>query len=206
MVYCQVKDSVVYQNGGSHRFVRMTYYDNGQVRDSTTFEHFRHLGPDVVIIKGGYKKYYENGNPKEYRFYTSDSTFVDYIYYESGVLNSEAPYENRDIHGKSIVYYPSGLKKYVTTYKHRKIDGDFEAYYENGNIKEKVLFRDSAENGPFTTYHENGQVHKRGRFIGGVEYDTLRIYDLQGKFKMLKFCRFGHCDSISSKGYIDEEE
>jgi hypothetical protein len=96
---------------------------------------------EVTVVK----KWHENGNPKETWVYTRDvfgrqEKVKEYVYFESGMKESEVDYRSGKVNGWARIWYESGQLFLEATYKDSKMHGVRRAYHKNGQIFCKAKF------------------------------------------------------------------
>ena len=62
------------------------------------------------------------------------------VFYGSGELGTEVPYENDERQGTSLSYYKSGTLKSKEFFRQDLRQGAKEIYYENGQLKSSVNY------------------------------------------------------------------
>ena len=84
------------------------------------------------------KKYYENGQVKDIKYYKNESKrfFKRIVYYENGQIKKEGNYKKGIPHGKVVEFYKNGQLEIEKNYDNGKnIDPIWTQYYKNTFLK-----------------------------------------------------------------------
>lgn len=139
---------------------QMTWFDNGQLREETTYK----LGK-----KDGYKKeFFNNGNPAVYAEIKEDrANGLQKRWNQEGVLLSENTAYQR---------YDSLKKYYVTWY-----EGIFIENYENGNKRTKGSYRSGNKEGLWEYWDDKGQQTAKEFYKNGLKEGEQIYWHKTGK-------------------------
>ncbi|HEY0031309.1 MAG TPA: hypothetical protein VGC65_11160 [Bacteroidia bacterium] len=152
----------------------VSYYDNGQVSDSSY--HIKGLG------NGRAAHWYRNGQMREVGYWKDGLEHGETkIYYENGQLELIQNSVNGKLEGKREGWFESGQKKYLKWMKDGLAEGELITWYGSGKIKHKGSYKEDKEVGVHLLYHENGQLRTRGMFENGKQVGVFTWFDDNGK-------------------------
>ncbi|NVO21106.1 MAG: hypothetical protein HXX13_15495 [Bacteroidetes bacterium] len=118
----------------------------------------------LFLISCGPKKVvesrYENGNPKDVKYYKK----VDG---KQEVVKEEVFYENK-------------VKKMEGAYEHNQRTGHWSAWYEDGKLWSEGEYKDGKRNGPGFVYHPNGKKYIESNYANDVKVGKWRFFDSTG--------------------------
>ena len=156
----------------------ITWYKNGQVKDTTIYKYDSANYYPKVIYK---KTFYENGILKKVELYDTNGTpnGIWTKYYDNGQLNIKQEFSNtvkmesllgmhyfRNIVGNYLSYYKNGQLRFKLAFNNgRMIDGVFYEYYENGNKKQYGEIKDGLRDGEWVELYENSNLKSKGRYF-----------------------------------------
>ena len=113
-------------------------------------------GPKKVI-----ESKYENGNPKDVKYY-------DKVNGKEQLVKEEFFYENK-------------IKKMQGEYSNDQRSGHWTAWRENGKLWSEGEYKDGKRNGPGVVYHENGLKYIESTYTNDEKTGKWRFYDTTGK-------------------------
>ena len=108
------------------------------------------------------------------------------IWYDNGLLNSSAYFENDSIVGSALTYYEDGVRKSKDEWsKKHKLHGISMNWYENGMLADSGRYKNNRFDGEWKSFYKTGKLKNlrfyeggqvNGQYIHfGINGDTLRV-------------------------------
>ncbi|MDR3031234.1 MAG: hypothetical protein LBU35_02505 [Holosporales bacterium] len=94
----------------------------------------------------------------------------------NGIILSEVPYENNEIHGKLKQYYQSGSLLAIIEYEQGIPSGKFVSFYENGMKRLETYYRNGEFDGEFITFDEYGDKTSESLYRNGLKFGKSVSY------------------------------
>ncbi|MCE0555438.1 toxin-antitoxin system YwqK family antitoxin [Motilimonas sp. E26] len=177
---------------------KSTYFSNGELKDSATFEDGK--------LHGEYKKYYLSGGLAETKQYKNDKPIGEHNYYyesgqlksshthgpnglegmfkeyyeESEQLKSSVPYQAGKAHGESKYYYRSGALHETRQYSNHALIGEHKTYFESGQLESTHIHTDTGIEGVSRKFYESGQPRSEAFYVADKKNNLFTQWNADG--------------------------
>jgi antitoxin component YwqK of YwqJK toxin-antitoxin module len=101
-------------------------------------------------------------------------------------------YKRGDKHGVWMVYYDNGLLFSEAHYQLGKEHGIWKEYFEDGKIRMETSYKNGLLDGPYLLYNIQGKVIKKGDFVQGKRHGKWIYKDSNGNLEKIEFNRMGY--------------
>ncbi len=143
-----------------------TYYENGNVRDSS----YQYGAKGLYNIKS----WYENGKIR--KIFRYDPSYIKATvteYFKNGAVDYSGTIINGLGEGRTLKYYESGKILGIVNRKNGQLDGYQQAFYENGKIKIEGYMKGNVADGEMKVFDEGGKLIKHDLYSKGTLIKNL---------------------------------
>ena len=147
-----------FRNGKELNQTRLTYYENGQLKETGNYQDGKQ--------DGLWEFYRENGNIRERVTYRNDLMHGTHeTFYDSGEINWKRNYKDGALHGRWESFFKDGKTNILSNWKNGiELNQTRFVYYKNGQLRFKKNWKDGKPDGLWEGFDEEGNLIKTEEF------------------------------------------
>ena len=198
----QLKESTFYEHGKIQKN-SISYYKNGQLQSKAKFKDNQLNGEYIRYHLGGalqQKKYFKNG--------VLEGPYRSYFSVGESMVEYEADYVDDKIVKKLIEYYSNGSIFKESTYSEGKLQQE-KQYYIDGSLWEEKNYINGTLEGPYRRYHKNKQLAEESQLTNNEWDGQVKTYHTNGllerQFEYEKGTLNGQYTAYDSDGKVHYE-